>query len=424
MEAYARALAIVLPIYTLMILVELAYDRYTQKRTYRVFDTVCGISSGLTNAIKDVVGIGLAIVSYAFLVDYLALFEMKASFAVYVIGFVLVDVAGYVRHRFLHSVNFFWNCEHITHHSSEEFNLSVALRQPLLDVVDYFPFLLIPAAIVGVPAEVIATILPIRVFMQFWYHTRHIGKLGILEYILITPSQHRVHHATNPKYLDKNLGQIFCIWDRMFGTFQEELDDEPPVYGTLTPARTWNPFLINVMYPWRLICDCWWARGWREKLKVWVARTGWRPAEAEHRWPVDRIEDVRSFEKYDSGGSALLVAYSVFQLVFSLMLSQFLFLNYGSQDFPSVVLYSSIILTGVFGYTSLMDGTRAAVGVEILRCSAALAVIFATGDWFGLNAYWSLGSTFVMVGFALTLAIALYLGTLGRLGRNALPVST
>src|SRR5690606_36462730 len=121
-----------------------------------------------------------------------------------------------------HQVNVFWN-EHLIHHSSEEFDLACALRQPISNIVTWIPVFIFPAALLGVPPEVIAILTPIHVFAQYWYHTRYIGKLGFLEYIIVTPSHHRVHHAQNPEYLDKNLVLIFIFWDKMFGTFQEEL---------------------------------------------------------------------------------------------------------------------------------------------------------------------------------------------------------
>ena len=125
---------------------------------------------------------------------------------------------------------FFWN-RHIIHHSSEEFNLSCALRQSISTIFRFSAILMIPAALLGIPAYIFAILAPIHLFMQFWYHTRVVNKMGILEYILVTPSHHRVHHAINPEYLDKNYSQIFIIWDKMFNTFQPELDDVKPVYG-------------------------------------------------------------------------------------------------------------------------------------------------------------------------------------------------
>lgn len=128
---------------------------------------------------------------------------MEATAITYIIAFFVIDFYGYWTHRWAHQIIFFWN-KHAIHHSSEEFNLACALRQTVSSFVNLFTFLLIPAAIVGVPASVIAITLPIQLFLQFWYHTRYINKMGFLEKILVTPSHHRVHHAINPEYMDKN----------------------------------------------------------------------------------------------------------------------------------------------------------------------------------------------------------------------------
>jgi sterol desaturase/sphingolipid hydroxylase (fatty acid hydroxylase superfamily) len=125
--------------------------------------------------------------------------------------------------------------------------------------------LLLPAALLGVPPTVIAVVAPLHLFAQFWYHTRHIGKMGFLEKIIVTPSHHRVHHAINKEYIDKNYGQIFIFWDKMFGTFQEELKEVPAVYGITRPVQTWNPLKINFLHMWLLMKDAWYTRSWKDK---------------------------------------------------------------------------------------------------------------------------------------------------------------
>src|SRR4029077_16604325 len=178
-------------------------------------------SSGITNVTKDVLGLSLVIISYEWLADKIAIIHIKPGIGVYIVAFIALVFAGYWVHRISHHYNLFWN-NHIIHHSSEEFNLACALRQSVSEFVKVFAFLLLPAALLGVPAQVIAIVAPIQLFAQFWYHTRHVKKMGFLEKIIVTPSHHRVHHAINKEYLDKNLSQIFILWDKLFGSFQEE----------------------------------------------------------------------------------------------------------------------------------------------------------------------------------------------------------
>jgi len=212
METYATALLYAIPFFTSLVLLEILYGHFIKNQKHNVMDTVSSLSSGLTNIIKDSLGLVLVLVSYPFLFENLALFEIKVTWLIWLLAFISIDFAGYWNHRLSHHINIFWN-QHVIHHSSEEFNLACALRQSISNVVGYFSLLLIPAAVLGIPEQVIAILAPIHLFAQFWYHTQHIGKMGWLEYIIITPSQHRVHHAINPEYIDKNLGQILSILD-------------------------------------------------------------------------------------------------------------------------------------------------------------------------------------------------------------------
>jgi alkylglycerol monooxygenase len=244
MKEYAAILVYAMPIFLVLIIIEKLYGYYKGEDTAPLMDSVSSISSGMVNSLKDVLGLSITLLSYEWMSNHLALFQQEVSIASVLIAFIVIDFYGYWSHRLSHQINFLWN-KHAIHHSSEEFNLSCALRQSISSFVNLFTFLLLPAAIVGVPDKVIAITLPIHLFLQFWYHTKHIKKMGILEKIIVTPSHHRVHHAINPEYMDKNHGQIFIFWDKLFGTFQEELDDVPAVFGITRPAQTWNPFRIN-----------------------------------------------------------------------------------------------------------------------------------------------------------------------------------
>lgn len=407
METYATALLYATPFFIGLVLFEVLYGHFVKKQMHNVMDTISSLSSGLTNVVKDSLGLGVIIVTYPFLLDFLALTEIKETWLVWVIGFFALDFAGYWNHRLSHSINFFWN-QHVIHHSSEEFNLACALRQSISNLLGYFPLLLIPAALLGVPHKVIAVLAPIHLFAQFWYHTRHIGKMGWLEYIIITPSQHRVHHAINPEYIDKNLGQIFSFWDRMFGTFQEELPEVPPQYGVLKPASTWNPILINFQHIWRLIKDAWRTNNYWDKLRIWFMPTGWRPEDVKEKYPIQIIQDVYNFKKYKRTASKQLKGYSIFQLLINTLLMLFMFYNYSEIGFGGLLLFGAYIFVGIYGYSTLMDKKNYAVWIEIFRSIAGLALIFITDDWFGLNSYFSIGSYLVGLYFIITIFGGVY----------------
>lgn len=407
MEAYATALLYAIPFFIFLLVVEIAYGQWVKNQRHKLMDTVSSISSGLTNIVKDSLGLGVILVSYPYLLEHMAIIQIKATWLVWLVAFIVIDFAGYWNHRLSHRVNIFWN-QHVIHHSSEEFNLACALRQSISNLIGYFPLLLFPAAVVGVPYEVIAILGPIHLFGQFWYHTQHIGKMGWLEYIIVTPSQHRVHHAINPQYIDKNLGQILCIWDRWFGTFQEELPEVPPQYGVLKPAATWNPILINFQHFWRLLQDAWRTRNFWDKLRIWLMPTGWRPADVKEKYPMDTISDVYSFERYDTPASTFLKGYVVFQMLVNLIILLFMFYNYSEIGFNGLLLFGLFIFMGIYGYTSLMDRNRFALWIEVFRGLLGLAYIWWQGDWFGLDAYFKFGSVMIAFYFILTILGGLY----------------
>ncbi|MFT3910281.1 MAG: sterol desaturase family protein [Ferruginibacter sp.] len=307
MEAYGKILLIAMPIFLLLVLFEKWYGWRKGKDTVRSMDMISSLSSGVTNVTKDVLGLSVALITYEWLLSKIAITHINATWLTYVVAFIVLDFAGYTVHALDHKINFFWN-SHIIHHSSEEFNLACALRQSVSVFVRLFVILLLPAALLGVPATVIAVVAPLHLFAQFWYHTQHINKMGFLEKIIVTPSHHRVHHAINREYIDKNYGQIFIFWDKLFGTFQEELKEVPAVYGITRPAQTWNPIKINFQHMLLLIQDAWRTKNWKDKLRVWYKPTGWRPADVAEKYPVYKIENVYAFEKYDTGFSKLFLA--------------------------------------------------------------------------------------------------------------------
>ncbi|MBD0779822.1 sterol desaturase family protein [Maribacter sp. ANRC-HE7] len=407
METYAKALLYAIPFFMVLLAIEMVYGYVVKDQKHKVLDSVSSISSGLTNIIKDSLGIGLIIVSYPFLLEHLAVFSLKSTWTVWLVAFLAIDFAGYWNHRLSHKINFFWN-QHVIHHSSEEFNLACALRQSISNLLGYFPLLLVPAAVMGVPNTVIAILAPVHLFAQFWYHTQHIGKMGWLEYVIVTPSQHRVHHAINPEYIDKNLGQILCVWDRWFGTFQKELEEVPPQYGVLKPASTWNPIIINFQHLWRLMKDAWRTRNVFDKLRIWFMPTGWRPADVKEKYPIPIIEDVYQFKKYGTQASSALKGYAVFQVLCTTFLMLFMFYNYKAIGFDGLLSFGAFVFIGIYGYTSLMDRVRYAVWIEVIRGLFGVAVIWYTGDWFGINTYADFGAAWVALYFLITLTAGIY----------------
>lgn len=385
MQEYARILNYAIPFFLILIALEYGVSMLMHKQVNRLFDTISSLSSGITNVIKDVLGLSIVIISYGWLVDHLAIYHIQSTILTYVLAFIGIDFAGYWIHRWSHEINVFWN-RHIIHHSSEEFNLSCALRQSVSEIFALFTFTYIPMAILGIPAQVVAVVAPIQLFAQFWYHTRLIHKMGWLEYILVTPSHHRVHHAINPEYMDKNYSQIFIIWDKLFGTFQPEKEEIPVVYGVTRAVHTWNPWIINYQHLWLLISDAWRTKSWLDKLKIWVMPTGWRPADVSTAFPVPYTKEIYLRNKYDTIASPLFKAWAVGQLLITLLLMMFLFNNIGTIPFSSVLLYGLFLFVNIFAYTSLMDGNLIGIAAEVLKFALGIIILYINDyQWFNID---------------------------------------
>ena len=389
METYATVVLYAVPYFLAMIAVEWAVARRRGVSVMNAVDTLSSLASGTTNTLKTVLGLSVAVVSYDWLVDSVALYRIEATWLAVLVCFLAKDFGGYWNHRLNHEVNFFWN-RHVIHHSSEEFNLACALRQSISEVWVFFALFMLPAALLGVPTAVVAIVAPLHLFAQFWYHTRLIDKLPRwVEYVFVTPSHHRVHHAINDEYLDRNYAEVLIVWDRLFGTFQPELADKPPVYGVKKAVGTWNPFVIGYQHLWRLVLDAYRTASWRDRLRIWFMPTGWRPADVAERYPIAGVlggDAVYAQVKYDSRPSrwAVRLAWADFWVAQALMVH--LFTHLGAIGWAAALSYGGYLALTLFALTSLLDGSRWALAAGLLRLGVAASAVWVHGGWFGLEA--------------------------------------
>lgn len=405
MYTFEKSLLIAIPAFALLILLEYLYGRWRRRDTYaHISDVISSLCSGLTFIVSNTIGFGLLVFSYEWVHQHFAQGEISASsWWVWPVAFVAMDFVAYWAHRWAHLNNFLWSM-HLIHHSSENFNLPVALRQNAFKWLSYRNLLLMPIAVLGVPVEVMAVVFPVHYFLQYWYHTAHIGKLGWLEYVIVTPSQHRVHHAINDIYIDKNFAAIFC-WDRLFGTFQEELAEEPCVYGCLGPVRSWDPMKIELNYMGRLLRDALFTRRWRDKLRVFAARTGWRPADVKARWPRATIENYRNFQRFRPQVPRWLEWAGFVELtVIAAGGALYLFAQIETIAPNTAWLYSyvAIILLGINGLSAALEGKSGLFGAA--SRFAILAYWLKTSDGVFAMSGWL--ATAVMTYFTATLALA------------------
>lgn len=300
-----------IPIFFLLIGIELLVERITHRKLYRLPDAIANLSCGITQQLSGLFLRLFVIGIYQFLFENFALFTLDNSKWWYWVSlFLLVDFAYYWAHRMSHEINLFWG-GHVVHHQSEDYNLSVALRQSSLQVVWTFGFSL-PIALLGFNTLDFALISALNTLYQFWIHTETIGKLGWFEYIFNTPSHHRVHHGRNPKYIDKNHAGSLIIWDRMFGTFQEE--EERPTYGITKPINSWNPVWANVSHYADMAEDLKRIPKWSDKIRYLFKKPGWLPDYLGGYRPAPEV-DKSSYKKYDTPAPVSLNLYVIFQYI-------------------------------------------------------------------------------------------------------------
>jgi len=406
MQNAATVFLILIPAIFILIIVEASYAYLKDNFNFRAMDTISSLSAGMTNAIKSVLGLTIVIIGYEYMFEHFSLVERETTWMTYFLALIGLDFSTYWYHRLAHNVNIFWN-RHVIHHSGEEFNMATALRQSISKFVNISVFFMFPAALLGVPPMIIAIVTPFHLFIQVWYHTIHVGKLGWLEYIIVTPSQHRVHHAINSIYIDKNLSPVFCIWDRLFGTFQEELDDEPCVYGVSRQVHTWNPIKINISHLWLMVQDAWRANSWWDKLRIWFMPTGWRPEDVKKNFPVTSA-NPNEFTKYETEASTLLKVWSWFQ--FGILLFMLFHLLYQIVEIgtPHVFIYGAFLFYMVYSYTTLMDRDPSAFWLELIKTIAGLLIIFITDSWFQIDGIIYGGSFIIAIYLILSFLIVSY----------------
>jgi alkylglycerol monooxygenase len=304
-----------IPIFFTLIGIELLVERFTHKELYRLPDAIanlsCGITSQLSGLFLRIFGIGI----YQYLFENFAFFTLEQNWIYWAALILLVDLAYYWAHRMSHEINLFWG-GHVVHHQSEDYNLSVALRQSSLQVVWTFGFSL-PIAFLGFSTVHFALISALNTLYQFWIHTETIGKFPKwIEFIFNTPSHHRVHHGRDPKYIDKNHAGLLIIWDRMFGTFQEE--EEKPTYGITKPINSWNAIWANVSHYADMGKDLKQISKFTDKVKYLFMKPGWLPDYLGGYRAAPEV-DKSSYKKYDTPSPMSLNLYVLFQYLLCLV---------------------------------------------------------------------------------------------------------
>ncbi len=392
------------PFFFVLIAVELLADCWRNVNNYRVSDAINSLSTGVLSTTTGLLTKGVGLVTYAWALDHLALWQLPGdSIWVWIAAFVLYDFCYYWLHRMGHERNILW-AAHSVHHQSEDYNLSTALRQTSTGFLLSWIFYL-PLAVIGMPLVVFVAVASLNLLYQFWVHTRHIPKLGWFEWIFVTPSNHRAHHAQNPVYMDRNYGGVFIVWDRLFGTFQEELDNEPPIFGVTTPLRSWNPLWANVQFYAQLAADARHACSWWDKLRIWFMPTGWRPGDVAARYPINKPE-LAQFRKFDVPLSLTQQVYVGVQFSLYTLLGSYLLSNGEMLLRPALVVGWAWVALGLFVLGATLENSPVALWLEGMRLTANVPLM-ALAPVVGLWPASSLGWVGLLT-YTLVSAIAVY----------------
>jgi sterol desaturase/sphingolipid hydroxylase (fatty acid hydroxylase superfamily) len=264
------------PGFVILVLIEMILWRKTGRGRYETRDSAASLAMGLGSQIAPLFGGGAILVAaFALAYEYRLLTIPNTWWAI-ALCFVLDDFRYYWWHRLSHMNRWFW-ASHIVHHSSQHYNLTTALRQTWTGQIIGALIFKTPLVLIGFHPAMVVFVGGVNLIYQFWIHTEMIGRLGPLEAVLNTPSHHRVHHATNPRYLDANYAGALIIWDRLFGTFVAETDDEKPRYGIVKNLGSFNPLVIS-FHEWvSIVRDVRSAKSLREVLGYLFGPPGWSP---------------------------------------------------------------------------------------------------------------------------------------------------
>ena len=383
------------PFFFVLIAAELIADRWRGVSNYRLADAVSSISTGVLSTTTGLLTKGVGLVTYAFALEHLALVRLPAdSVWVWVFAFVFYDFCYYWLHRMGHERNILW-AAHSVHHQSEDYNLSTALRQTSTGFLLGWIFYL-PMAVLGVPLLVFVSVAALNLLYQFWVHTRHIPKLGWFEWCFVTPSNHRAHHAQNALYMDRNYGGVFIIWDRLFGSFQEEDDNEPVIFGVTTPLASWNPLWANLQFYAQLWGDARRAERTWDKIRIWFMRTGWRPADVAAKYPMSK-PDLSQFRKFEVPLDSRQQWYVGLQFGVYVALGSYLMNLEHSLPTGALLLGWGAVAFGLFVLGVALENRPWAGRLEVLRLASNLPLVWlaplvglwpaSPGMWVGLLSY-------------------------------------
>jgi alkylglycerol monooxygenase len=395
---------IAIPFFLLFMGLEAWAGRRQGQKLYKLHDTIANLSAGIGNQAFGLLSNIFLLALYVVTFQNFAFWELPVNIWTALGGFVLFDFLYYWAHRWSHEVNILWGA-HIVHHQSEEYNLSVALRQSWVHNVLAFVIFL-PMPLLGFDPMQFLGIAAFVTLYQFWIHTKAIDKMPVwFEFIFNTPSHHRVHHGSNPEYIDKNHAATFILWDRIFGTFQAEV--AKPSYGITTRFESLNSAWANLHYyveMWQLAKT---ADNWKDKLRVIWAAPGWTPKSqpATENEPVQTVVPVAS-NPHTPEPPASVEGYVLaqFGLVLLGLCAYMLYFDTMSWFYRILFFVGIILSVAICG--GMLEQKRWVRTAEFFRIGLALLSLntfyyYCYIDWFGVMVLGSAIGAVVSVGYFL-----------------------
>ncbi|CAN5402156.1 sterol desaturase family protein [soil metagenome] len=386
-----------IPFFFLLMGLEMLVGYLKKKKWYRFNDAVTNLNIGIGQQAFSLLSKALLLGAYIYIQEHWAFFYIAPAVWSFFACLILFDFFFYWAHRWSHEINFFWGA-HVVHHSSEEYNLSVALRQSWFhNIIAFVIFLPIP--FLGFDPKVFFAAAAVQTLYQFWIHTKAIHQFPKwMEYIFNTPSHHRVHHGINPKYIDKNHAGMFIIWDRMFGTFQAE--EEEPTYGITTQLKSWNPAWANFHYYMEMWQSAKRMSSWKDKLRVIFARPGWLPDELGGPLPIPEVKaDYKPFDTAVHKGLNWYVAMQF--IIITVGLIAFMANFEHISTFYRIVFMGLLLLSGMI-CGAIFENKRWVIVAEYARLAlAALSLntfyYYQYLDWFSIMLVASIGALLLFI---------------------------
>ncbi|KYG72747.1 sterol desaturase [Roseivirga echinicomitans] len=363
---------IAIPVYFLLIGIELIVHRVQAVKSYRLNDAItninCGVTSQVTGAFLKVLSIGV----YTIIFENFRIMDLPNSAIIWISAFIAYDFFYYWAHRMSHQVNLFWG-GHSVHHQSEEYNLSVALRQSSTQTIWTFAFY-IPMALVGVHPILLVSVSGFNLLYQFWIHTESINKLPKwFEAVFNTPSHHRVHHARNPKYIDKNHAGTFIVWDKLFGTFKAE--EERPIYGITKNLNSWNPVWANMAHYSDMWLDIKSIPKLGDKIRYVFEKPGWLPNYmGGYRAPQEVNTDT--YKKFNTNTAAKLNIYVLVQYILLLAGTSMFLFNLDKMHATDKLIFAGVIIFSVVSFGALFENRSWALVMESFRLIFIISAAF------------------------------------------------